>query len=309
MNKARLEWHRKRSAETAEYFRKLNDSKMQEWQNDNAGIDRNDPVVLDARAANVWERALRLIAAGRVLGGERREGALKRARRFVDETHALQRRAAALRAGEKPLDEWARCRCGSAFQPGPRGFTQCYECSSKEWIHGSYSCIFCSRRHSMSYPLCFMCKQERTEDGKARFSEDDARFLRTMVNRRDNYVCQICGVDAMEVGCELQVHRINPELSSDPWNMETLCVSCDALVGKSYDKLDERAYWVLVQAYIDYLWEYLSTEDTARLCVVEPDTEREQIDFGHRVPWPDLGECSEEDGILEVLKLGAVLCR
>jgi hypothetical protein len=72
MNKARLEWHRKRSAETAEYFRKLNDSKMQEWQNDNAGIDRNDPVVLDARAANVWERALRLIAAGRVLGGERR---------------------------------------------------------------------------------------------------------------------------------------------------------------------------------------------------------------------------------------------
>jgi hypothetical protein len=139
VNLARLEWHRKRQADTAEYIRNKNAAAMREWKAENAGVDRNDPRQLVAQAAVKLERGLALIQASTVLEGERREGALRRAGRLLREESALRLRSAQLLAGEKPLDEWATCRCGSAFQPGPRGFTQCWTCSSKDWYSGSYS--------------------------------------------------------------------------------------------------------------------------------------------------------------------------
>lgn len=297
MNKARLEWHRKRHADTSEYIRAKNEQAMREWLEVWANIDRNDPAVLESHGRDCGERGMKLVNAARVLDGDRREGALKRAGRFLREEHALFARASRLRAGEKPLDEWARCSCGAAFRPGERGYTVCWNCSSKEWYQTSWTCVFCSRRHSMSFPLCFPC---RVHDGR---SEDDARFLRLMVNRRDDYTCQMCGLDAMVSGAELQVDRINPELPSDPWNLQTLCVSCCALKGKHYDKHDEREYWKLVAAYWGPLYDYLSPDEISRLSRVEPDDEggMTQIDFGHRPTWRTDDECDEEEGMLNVV--------
>ncbi len=298
MNKARLEWHRENQRSRNEYFRKLNHAKMAEWAEVNENVDRSDPAVCVSIAEAVSDRAVRLLKAANVLDDpHRREGALKRAGRFIREAVALEDRAARLRRGEKPLDEWAVCACGSAFQPGGLSgvstYTRCYTCSSKDWFLTSLACIFCSRRHSMSYPLCFSCKQDR--------DEDDARFLRTMTCISNRYTCQMCGIDAMETGVELQIHRINPEGGNWPWNREVLCSACSMLAGKSYDKLDERAYWALVQIYAESLWEYLSPDEQAALLAIEPDTDHEQVDFGHLVPWPDLGDCDERDGILNVL--------
>lgn len=316
MNRARLEWHQKRQADTAEYIRSKNAAAMQEWKSDNAGLDRNDPDALDVRANAKRERAVALINAAVVLEGDRREGALRRAGRFLREELALRRRSAQLRSGEKPLDEWAVCRCGSAFQPGERGYTQCWPCSSKDWYASSYSCIFCDRRHSMTYPLCFVCKQEH--------SEDDARFLRLMIMRRDHYTCQMCGLDGASiaeededgnsVGTELQVDKITPAAlggTADPWNLQTLCSTCAKLKGsKNCEKLDEREYWKLVHAYWTYLYDYLSPEDVSRLSEVEPDCVSEQIDFGHRPTWRTDDECDEREGLLNVISmLDAVVLR
>ena len=323
MNKARLEWHRKRQADTAEYIRNKNAAAMVEWKSDNQGIDRNDPRQLEELASGKQERAVSLMNAALVLEGERREGALRRAGRFLREHQALTTRAARLRAGEKPLDEWAVCRCGAAFQPGERGYTLCWGCSSKDWYSSSYSCIFCDRRHSMSYPLCFVCKQERTEDGKALHTEDDARFLRLMIMRRDHYTCQMCGADGASVveededgnsvGTELQVDKIIPAAlggTADPWNMQTLCSGCQKLKGRNCEKLDEREYWTLVHAYWTYLYDYLMPDEKARLAEVEPDWVSEQIDFGHRPTWRTDDECDEREGLLNVIStLGAVVLR
>jgi hypothetical protein len=130
------------------------------------------------------------------------------------------------------------------------------------------------------------------------------------VMQRDHYVCQMCGVDAMETGAELQVDRINPELPSDPWNLQTLDSDCQKVKGKSFEKMDEREYWKLVNAYWTYLYDYLSPEDVARLSAVEPDYVSEQIDFGHRPTWRTDDECDEREGLLNVISmLGAVLVK
>lgn len=316
MNLARLEWHRKRQADTAEYIRNKNAAAMAEWRDDNRGIDRNDPGQLESQASGKWERGMALIKACEVLEGDRRVGALQRAGRFIREAKALETRAARLRAGEKPLDEWAVCRCGSAFQPGERGYTMCYGCSSKDWYSSSYSCIFCDRRHSMSYPLCFVCKQEQ--------SEDEARFIRLMIMQRDSYVCQMCGADGASVleededgnsvGTELQVDKIIPAAhggTSDPWNLQTLCSACQKVKGKNCEKLDEREHWKLVNAYWTYLYDYLMPDEKARLAEVEPDDlGGEQIDFGRRPAWRTNDSCDEREGLLNVISmLDAVVLR
>lgn len=304
VNKARLEWHKDRQKSNADYFRKRNASAMAEWQEANLGADRNDPLQLEALGQVRGEKGLRLVNAALHLDGDRREGALKRAGRLLREEYSMFERAAALRRGEKPLDEWAVCRCGSAFAPGVRAYTMCYTCSSKDWIATSFACVFCDRRHSMSYPTCFSCKQL--------YSEDDARFVRLMVNRRDNYTCQICGIDAMETGAELQVDHINPEGGNWPWNLQTLCTGCEAMKGKNYEKHDERAYFALVQMYLTYLFDYLTPEEQAALLAIEPDTDHEQIDFARRQTWMEadsfIGRCKDCDGLMNVISmLGAVV--
>jgi 5-methylcytosine-specific restriction endonuclease McrA len=302
VNKARLQWHKERQANTADYWRKRNAQSMREWQEDWEGVDRQSPVVLEVHADVRQARGVKLVQASQVLEGERREGALKRAGRLLREADAMKLRASRLRAGEKPLDEWALCRCGGAFQPGPRGYTQCYNCSQKDWLATSYACVFCERRHSMSYPLCFACKQDSPT------AEDDARFIRLMINQRDNYTCQMCGLDAMTEGAELQVDHINPDGGNWQWNLQTLCGTCSALKGKSYDKLDEREYWKLITAYWGPLYDYLNSEEKAELDTLEPDVEHEQIDFGHRPVWRTEDAVDEREGIMNVITmLGAVL--
>lgn len=303
MNKARLEWHKERQRSTAEYIRAKNGQAMREWTEDWAGVDRQVPEVLEVHAQVREAKGVRLLHAVTVLDTERRQGALNRAGRLLREADAMKARATALRAGQRPLDEWMTCRCGGAFQPGERGYTLCWNCSSKGWIGTSFACVFCDRRHSMSYPTCFSCKQL--------WSEDDARFVRLMVNRRDNYVCAMCGIDSMETGAELQVDHVIPiEIggTNDVWNLQTLCTPCEALKGKSYDKHDERAYFALVQAYAGPLFDYLSPDEQALLLAIEPETEYEQIDFGHVPPWRTDDQCSERDGLLNVVSmLGAVV--
>jgi hypothetical protein len=308
VNRARLEWHKERQRDTDAYFRSHNSAKMREWQEANAGLDRNDPDALREAALEVGERALRLLKASQILEGERREGALKRAGRFLREESALRLRADRLERGEKPLDEWAVCRCGSPFQPGGReGFstyTQCYTCSSKEWLATSYTCIYCDRRHAMKFPLCFVCKLDR--------DEDDARFIRHYTATRDGYVCQICGIDAMETGAELQVGRLDPDGGNWPWNFETRCTPCHALVGKNFEKLDERAYWALVQNYATILYEYLTGTEREALRTLDPGSfGAEQIDFSRTPSWRTEDEVDEREGTLNVLTAfpGAALCR
>lgn len=301
MNKARLEFHREKQRSLTEYIRNKNAAAMAEWLEGQRGVDRDAPDQLLALAELRETQGVKLLHAVTVLDTERREGALKRAGRLLRDADALKARAARLRNGENPLDEWATCRCGAAFQPGERSYATCWACSSREYYKSSYACVYCDRRHSMSFAACFVCKA----DGR----EDAARDLRLVVHRRDNYTCAMCGVDAMETGAELQVSHIKPcELggTSDPWNLETLCGTCQAIRGsKNYEKLDEREFWRMVREYAGPLFEYLAIDERARLLALEPDTEREQIDFGHPAPWPDLGECAEQDGVMNALALGA----
>lgn len=300
MNKARLEWHREKQRSLAEYIRAKNNQAMAKWADASQGIDRDDPDALQAIADIRGQLGMKLINAVTKLDGDRREGALKRAGRLLREEHALCTRAARLRAGEKPLDEWARCRCGAAFQPGERNYTSCWGCSSQEWYKSSFSCVFCDRRHSMSFAACFVCKAEGREDA--------ARDLRLVVNRRDDYTCAMCGVDAMETGAELQVGHIKPvELggSSDPWNLETVCSDCSRLKGRHYEKLDEREFWRMAQIYLGPLFEYLAPDERARLLALTPDTEQERIDFGRPTHWgaTNCGVTGDDDGILNVVTI------
>lgn len=326
LGQQRLAFHREKARDTAEYFRAKNAKEMADWRESQGSIDRNDPDALEASARAKGERGMALVTAATVLEGERREGALKRAGRLLREEKALLQRATRLRAGEKPLDEWAVCRCGGAFQPGDRGYTQCWPCSSKDYFASSYACIFCDRRHSMSYAACFVCKA----DGR----EDDARHLRLVTYTRDSWTCQLCGsdgtmetfddvgvmetsVDIEEVpivggGIALQVDRINPEGGNWPWNLQTVCGDCSRVKGrKSYGKLDERAFWLQVAEYAGPLFDYLAHDERAVLLSLLPDSDGgERVERCKGQPWLDVfspehchPDVAEDDGILNVMTL------
>lgn len=314
-NPARLAWHLAKRRDTAEYFWTKNKTAMAAWRESWVGVDRSDPHALLVHADLRQAKGVRLINASVFLEGERHDGALQRAGRLLRDADVTRARAHALLAGQSPPEEWEQCECGAAFQPGIRGYTSCWTCSSAEWYRSSYTCVFCQRRHSMRYGCCFLCKA----DGR----EDDARFLRNTINIRDSFICNLCGLDVTTVvagsefddadhedgkldltGSEMQVVWIVPEAEGGtlaPYNLESLCSTCLAIRGKQYDTLDSTAWWTMVRLYAGPLFDYLLPDERAHLLALEPDTEREQVEFGRPVPWRETTVVYETDGFMTAL--------
>lgn len=186
---------------------------------------------------------------------------------------------------------WAQCACGRPYQPGERGYRQCYACSQASYAEGSTACAICQRRHSMKYPCCKAC----TEGGR----EDVASLLRSVVLRRDGWACAACGTDEGQ----MDVHHINPQGSAWAWNCEVLCVPCWIVFRASgqYNDLDELHWLDRALAYDSYLHEYLREDERVVL--------REQLraelgsDFRSRPPRQPYakGECHAIDGLVNVL--------
>lgn len=294
---ARLDWHRAAHNERKDYFLRRNRAEMQEWLTSWAGMDRYSPEGCREAAASMFERGMTMLAAAKTLvDAERRKGAMLRAGRLLRRSQALDLRAAALERNEAPLDEWEVCRCGGAYQPGPRGYTQCYQCSSAEYWQSSLSCVFCAKRHSMSFKACFDCS--------SRGLEDRAAALRLMVTVRDRFTCALCGIDGSEDGASLQIDHILPISqggTSDPWNLQVVCGTCQGYKQDRFGPLDEIEFWRQVQMYIGGLGEYLAADEMRRLLALRPDVGREISTTRIPVPWADHGVCGEQEGILNIM--------
>lgn len=155
--------------------------------------------------------------------------------------------------GDIKARRWEDCRCGRVFQPGERGYLQCYTCSQASYAEGSTACAICQRRHSMAFPCCKSCQTAGREDM--------ASLLRSVVLRRDGFACNACG----EFEGQLDVHHINPDGSAWAWNCEVLCTGCWLTFGKQYGPLDELVWLDRATAYSTYLAEYLTDDEKDEL--------------------------------------------
>lgn len=153
---------------------------------------------------------------------------------------------------------WDDCGCGAAFQPGERQYRRCFKCNQIESAEGRVRCAICSAPHSMKFGACFNCKNAGREEA--------AIWLRSVVTRRDHFVCQMCGTDEGQ----LQVDHIRPcALSGDarPWNLQALCTWCNILKGARFGPLDEMAKVELMNAYRTYLADFLDSDERKALAV------------------------------------------
>lgn len=231
-----------------------------------AGGPRN--LRLAAREITDWEHRFRLLDVAGQLDIFWLEAKDMDAEGRAAEAQVWRRNAVAAATG------WSMCPgCDKPYRPGDRNYTRCYRCSQIEYSSGSLACVICGRRHSMKFGACFMCKQAGWEG--------QATFTRSLVNRRDDYACAMCGAgdtsggdlsseddeDATSAG-KLEIDHVLPLKIGgrpDQWNMQTLCTGCKLVKGDRYGDLDERARLLLMEAYLGPLYDYLHADERERL--------------------------------------------
>lgn len=187
---------------------------------------------------------------------------------------------------ELKKNRWQLCGCGRPFQPGDKNYARCYTCSNASYAEGSTACVICQRRHSVSFACCKFCQTLG--------HEDLATLKRSLVLRRDGYVCAICG----ETEGVLDVHHILPAHSAHDWNLEVLCVADWVVLNasKAVGPLDELQALDRMLAYDSYLRDYLTLDE--RMMLTEQLHETLGSDMKAR---PPRDRAAENRGLVNVL--------
>lgn len=135
-------------------------------------------------------------------------------------------------------------------------YSSCYQCY-RERRSMYVDCIFCGKWHDPKFNTCFQCRQITDRD-------EAARNLRLVIMARDRFTCAYCG----DTESPLQVDHVLPCAlggTAAPWNLQTLCNMCNFEKADSFDRHAVRHRARLVDAYLTYLWQYLSAAEQGRL--------------------------------------------
>ena len=182
------------------------------------------------------------------------------------------------------------CECGRGTYHSCE-HSSCYECfldRRSDYV----SCIYCDRWHSPDFDTCFKCGPKGRDEA--------ARDLKLVILARDFFACGYCGLHQGDMQVDprketdeddgwrpavLHVDHIKPCAhggTADPWNLHVLCGVCNVSKAREWHKggRHERRLAELMDAYLTYLHDFLTTEEQARL----RDDFRELYGYGEDDP-------------------------
>lgn len=117
---------------------------------------------------------------------------------------------------------------------------KCRNAFSKKENHPSWNgggdnwCVDCNKPISTYAKRCEKCSKSMQHNnnwqGGKSFEKYGLEFnddLRKLIRKRDNFTCQICGINQKQLKRKLHVHHIDKnKKNNNPTNLVSLCINC-----------------------------------------------------------------------------------